>query len=590
MNTKNIKYASIAVVAIMGFASCDDFLDRPTEDAFTASSYYQTDAQLHSTSATIYNSPWYDFQRGFFKVGEVMAGNYYWGSSPYLTFTVNGTDEDLVNMSASLWSVNAYANVLVKNVNEIAGPGTTEAVRNEVKGEALVWKAMAYFYLVRTFGGVPIIHDNTSMIAAGNYNDVYRATPENVYDYIILTLKQAIEWLPSKPSDAGRLDKYCAKGLLAKVYLTKAGVTGTLNKEDLQNAVAYAKDVRDNSGRALEPEFWRIFRLSGNTCDESLIAWRWTAATTAGGNWTRQNTFQSDLGITGFSEFGDIWGEWASPSVDLIEAFGDSPLREERYNTDTRRKSTCMLPNDVYDYFWADHSETFAKGGFEVLDFCYNTDEATLKSRNSLSGNPAFQTGAHNVKHLVGDKYDHNEGPYGCGVSMQRMATSLATHLLRLADVYLVLAEAQSLIDGGTTSNADAVAAYNDVHTRACPLANQVSSVSWETIWKERRLELALEGDRWYDFVRLAYYNPDRALAELSAQKRGTYNGLADAYKTYFESGYSSWNTSSCTYDKGAEATFSKSIFSIPFPDTDKLTNPHLSEEPVNQDVSQYTY
>ncbi|MBE6340615.1 MAG: RagB/SusD family nutrient uptake outer membrane protein [Marinilabiliaceae bacterium] len=589
MKTNNIKYIALAMGSMIGFSSCDDFLDRPTEDAFTTQTYYKTDAQLHSTSATLYNSPWYDFQRGFFKVGEVMAGNYYWGSSPYLTLTVNGTDEDLVNMSASLWSVNAYANVLLKNVDELAGAATTEAVRNEVKGEALVWKAMAYFYLVRSFGGVPIIHDNTAMIAAGNYNDVYRATPENVYDYIILTLKKAIEWLPSKPSEAGRIDKYCAKGLLAKVYLTKAGVTGTLNKEDLQKAVEYATDVKNNSGRELEPDFWRIFRLTGNTCDESLIAWRWTAATTAGGNWTRQNTLQSDLGITGFSEIGDIWGEWASPSVDLIEAFGDSPLSETRQNVDARRKSTLMMPNDVYDYFWADHLSTFSKGGFEVLDFCYNEDAATIKSRNKLKGNPAFQTGAHNVKHLVGDMYDHNEGPYGCGVSMVRMGTSLATHILRLADVYLVLAEAQALLDGGTTSNAEALEAFNAVHNRSCSYVEE-TSITWEKIWKERRLEFALEGDRWYDFVRLSYYNADRAIEELKSQKRGTYDGLDKAYKTYFESGYSSWNVSSAAYTEAPAISYDKSIFTLPFPDTDKLSNPHLNEEPQNQDVSQYTY
>lgn len=587
MKLSNIKYAVAASALLFGATSCEDFLDRPGEDSYNTSTYYQTNDQLHSTSATIYNSPWYDFQRGFFKIGEVMSGNMCM-TSPYQTFTVNGTDEDLVNMSASLWSVNGYCNTLIKNVDELAGPATTEAVRNEVKGEALVWKAMAYFYLVRNFGGVPIVHENTSLLASGNYNSLTRATPENVYQYIINCLEKAIEWLPSKPSEAGRIDKYSAEGLLAKVYLTKAGVSGSLNKEDLANAVKYATDVKNNSGRTLQPNYFEIFRPSGNTCSESLIAWRWTV----GAEWTCQNSFQSDLAIGGFNEIGDIWGGWAGPSVDLIEAFGDNPLSASRMNADTRRKATCMMGGDVYEYFWEDYASTFSKGGFEMLDFVFNDDADVVASRNKMTGQgqTGINTGAQNVKHLVGDAFDHKDGTWGCGIAYDRMASALATHLLRLADVYLVLAEAQALIDGNTTTNAEALDAYNKVHMRACPAASAVSSLSWNTIWKERRLELAYEGDRWYDFVRLSYYNESAARAELAAQKRGTMNGITDALKVYFKSGYTNWDVSNCSYNNAVEASidFASVKFELPFPDTDKLTNPNLIKEPVDQEVPSY--
>ena len=73
MKLYNIK--SIAYIALMGLAlsSCDDYLDRPTEDAFDTSNYYATDAQCRAGVNYLYNSPWYDFRRGFFKVGEVMS-------------------------------------------------------------------------------------------------------------------------------------------------------------------------------------------------------------------------------------------------------------------------------------------------------------------------------------------------------------------------------------------------------------------------------------------------------------------------------------------------------------------------------------
>ena len=79
-----------------------------------------------------------------------MAGNYYWGSSPYLTMTVNSTDEDLVNMSASLWSVNAYCNTQIKNIDEKSGPACTEKAKLASVGEkcynalALVFRTFCY--------------------------------------------------------------------------------------------------------------------------------------------------------------------------------------------------------------------------------------------------------------------------------------------------------------------------------------------------------------------------------------------------------------------------------------------------------------
>lgn len=100
---RNIILKGLSVAAaVMAFTSCEDFLNRPAEDSYNVNNFYKNDAECEQGVNYMYNSPWYDFQRGFIKVGEVMSGNMYWGSSPYLDFTTNGTDEDLVNMSYSL--------------------------------------------------------------------------------------------------------------------------------------------------------------------------------------------------------------------------------------------------------------------------------------------------------------------------------------------------------------------------------------------------------------------------------------------------------------------------------------------------------
>lgn len=88
--------------------------------------------------------------------------------------------------------------------------------KNIVIGEALTWKAMAYFYLVRCFGAVPIIHNNSAIISGGQSNSVYKNKIEDVYTYIVKDLEKAIELLPAS-NLPGRIDKYSAYGLLSKV-------------------------------------------------------------------------------------------------------------------------------------------------------------------------------------------------------------------------------------------------------------------------------------------------------------------------------------------------------------------------------------
>ena len=579
MNLRNIKYAllaGISGIAALGFTSCDDFLNRAAEDTYNVNNFYQNDEQCYQGVNYLYSSPWYDFQRGFIKVGEVMSGNMYWSGSPYLTLTVNGTDPDLVNMSYSLWSVIGHCNTVYNNLKHASA--SQEAI-NASQGECLAWKAMAYFYLVRTFGEVPIIHDNAEEIANGTYNEKYKVEKADVFEYIIMTLEKAIEMLPSQPVAPGRIDSYCAKGLLAKVYLAKSGVgqVGTRNQADLDMAAKYAKDVIDNSGRTLMASYPDIFRLANNTAPESLFAWRWSAD---GEMWTMQNTLQSDLAMQGFDEFGDTWGGYQGPSVDLQDAFGVSALDDpsRRSDIDTRRKATMMMPGDKYEYFWQD------KGGFDVLRFVYDDTYGVGGPGGTWQSN----TGAQNVKHLYGDTYDHE---LGCGVTPKYMYSQLATHILRLSDVYLVYAEAV-LGNSSATSDASALAAFNAVRNRAIPTASPLTMITFDDIWKERRLEFAHEGDFWYDFVRLSWYNPTKAVALLTTQRRNGFYNINDLFKNYYQNGQWSYNPDETRYDTDTQApNVTVNSFQLPFPAEDVVFNPHLLEAPIHVDVrAEYSY
>ena len=584
---KHIKYLYIAFAftgAILT-TSCGDFLDRPAEDSYNAGNFYKDDSQCVQGVNYLYNSPWYDFQRGFIKVGEVMSGNYYWGSSPYMTLTVNSTDADLMNMSNSLWAVIGHANTVY---NYLKNASASQSVKNQCMGECLAWKAMAYFFLVRSFGDVPIVHDNSTMLADGSYSNVSRVQKSDVYDYIIMTLEKAMELLP-KAGNPGRIDYYSAEGLLAKVYLYKSGVNanahGQRNSDDLNKAASYAKDVIEHSGRTLMANYSDIFRLQNALNSECLFSWLWTADTSI---WTVQNTLQSDLAMQGFDEFGDCWGGYSGPSVDLQEAFGVSPLDDPatRTDVDERRKATMMMAGDFYDYFWEDKTDEQGRKGFNFLQFLYDSNGYGSGGPGTLQS----ATGVNSVKHLYGDAYDHKTHAVD-GISASNMHSSLATPVLRLSDVYLVYAEAV-IGNNNSTTDASAIDAFYKVRSRAIKSAARPTSITWNDVWKERRLELAMEGDRWYDFVRRSYYDMSGAINELKQQKRGAYYGLNTLYKNYYES--KSWNVDASTMHYATETlapNVSEQTFTLPFPSQDVVFNGNLQKTPVHVDVrSTYPY
>ena len=594
-NMKNaIKYIALATVIVFGAASCEKFLDRPSEDSYTTAQFYQNDAQMEQGINYLYNSPWQDITRFYSYSSECLAGNVYLADAaqrPYTFLAVTGEDAVLKDMSYALWAVNAQCNTVIHNIQAAKGNASTD-VKNRCIGEALAWKAMAYFFLVRTFGDVPIIHDNTEVIKEATYNEQKKVQKADVYEYVIMTLEKAMELLPKNAyiGKLNRIDYYAAEALLAKVYLTKAGVSGNLNPEDLAKARDYAKDVILNSGRTLTPKYSDIFRMTASQFQqtgEQLFTWHWQAANKSA--WTTQNYMQSDVGLVGFDENGDLWGDWKGPSIDLQEAFGvKNPALQDpttRVETDDRRKATFMLFGDQYDYFWTD-----VDGGFNLYRFFYDDSYypggLTTNGSSHAWGSP---TGASYCKHLYGDNADH-EAAFGYPAG--NMYNQLPTHILRLGDIYLVYAEACLL----TGDAATALEYVNKIRERAH--AAPVASVDFETIWKERRLELALEGDRWYDYVRRSYYDAESCIKDLESQRRSVYSpSLDDPYKRFVTNEQGEyvgpgngrpWDTSGISYDNQYDVSnVSASVFTMPFPTEDVVMNPNVAStaEAIHVDV-----
>jgi len=557
---KKYKYiiCIIAGISLFPTGCSEEFLNRPPEDTYIAEEWFQTEEQLNAAVNALYGGVWFDFQRSFINIGDVMAGNENdGGDNAFYTFNVNATTSGIAEAYNSLWMAVGYSNSVIEGIDKYAPESLSDAVVNRAMGEALVWKSMAYFYLVRSFGPVPIIESNSEAIINGTAVTLYRNTMTDVYEYIVRLLTRAAELLPEQ-NLPGRINKYGAYGLLAKVYLTRSGVgqNGSRNQADLDNARDHAKLVID-SPLELEPVYWNLFRIStGNRNPENLISWHWQAAEA----WGSQNALQADLAIQNLTGFGDGWGTWSGPSINLQQVFGEDAMlvgSENRRYDDARRKATMMMDGDFYEDLQRDKP----------------SDPNNPSSPKGLlvkwDGGAQFQspTGAWPRKHIVGNAKD-NEAEGGGFIGF--MKTNLSTHLLRLADVYLIYAEAV-LGNNATSSEPSALDALNKVRARSIAGHTPLTEFDFDDIMDERRRELAYEGDNWFDYVRLHYYKPADAIARLAAQERGGYSGNAANPPI---------TLNSMKYTPG------NGDFLLPIPEGDLLKNPNLMKEPVAFDFS----
>lgn len=164
------------------------------------------------------------------------------------------------NYAASFWAMH-YASI--KDVNHAIKAildgnleGTSTTVQNELMGQLKFFRAWNYFQLVRHWGGVPLLTEETE-----NYFSIEpsRATIAETYELIVSDFTEAIEKLPvSWGAFVGRPTRDAAKGLLAKAYLTMA--TAPLNETSYyQNARDLAKEVMDAGNYSLVEDINDVF-------------------------------------------------------------------------------------------------------------------------------------------------------------------------------------------------------------------------------------------------------------------------------------------------------------------------------------------
>ncbi len=448
---KHYKILAIFIGLLIFSACSDDFLDIAPEDRITIDNYYNNDDQLLTGGASLYNRPWFYFNEKFVLCMDVYAGNAngdYVDIAQFNKFAVFAANQFSTEGYQSLYSVVAYANSLLDIVENKCGADVTQEAKDWSRGEGLFMRATAYYYLVRTWGAVPILEDINTY---GTDVEVFKHKIEDIYTLIKRDLTEAADLLPLGWSDnnAGRATKGAANGMLAEVYLTLG---------DYGNAKTYADKVINSGQYALMPNYADIFHPENNNCIESVFELQWVSPP-QGQHWYYTNTHQAYLAAVGkLTGAGDGWGTFI-PSNDLIAAYEEGDLR---------RKPTIMEKGNFYP-------ELVTKDGGYLVE-------------NSMTNNFAgFR------KYVVGSA---DEWP-----SVNFMNTDINTHILRYAEVLLIRAEA-ILAGGASTTDATALADINAVRERAGLPA--LTEVTLDNILQERRMETVIESaDRWFDLARI---------------------------------------------------------------------------------------
>ncbi|HVU94016.1 MAG TPA: RagB/SusD family nutrient uptake outer membrane protein [Puia sp.] len=538
---KNLLLVSCFLLAI-GSGCKKDYFNRPPENALTVGTYYQTVAQVQNSTDILYAAPWFGLNgKAFLAIGDLAGGNAacYSGTDGSFDAFRNLSEGNATQTVQSAWNalytVVAQSNELLINLPGAATTaGIPTATINNALGEAHLIRGLAYFYLVRLFGNVPIITNPTN--DANTFTSVPTNPVTDVYKFITNDMGFAVRNCTAGVANTGHASSNSAAGMLAKVYLY----------EQNYDSARYFAELAINSGEfglvGLDAPgtFTSMFELAGNNCKESMIALQWTSNAGYGFGNQLQSVIAANSTITGT---GDGYGE-LGPSWDLQDAFktaGDS----------IRRHGTIMLGNDFYPELQK------AAGGYSV--------PPSINEQGMHAGMK---------KYVVGDPDDN-------GGLAAKQATSNNTYLLRLADVYLVEAEAilgkaagvqpgSGIPLSASTADPTALKYFNAVRQRAG--LTSLSSFTYLQLLNERRLEFAIEGDYWYDLCRIDGFNNQHhptAISIISAQNRGNSSGAGTAPN------YTDFTRNTYT------VTPTDNQFLLPIPASESSVDPALLQPPV---------
>ena len=452
-------------------------------------------------------------------------------------YTYNSESQYVSDAWFALYAGIDRANNIVKYVPSIQNMDSARKV--QIIAEARFLRGFYYTYLTWLFGGVPIPVEPSSNAYAP------REPLLNVFNQIISDFNFAAQNLPSRNSITGRVNRYTAQTMLAKVYLYMASCKENQVGKDLDNPLnqfdfvdqvdCYQKcltlcdSIYNNSGYSLHPNYNYLFIADTKLLKAELL---------------KENIMTVNAGSGGSSEY--LLFSYLSGPQGGVNTNGGGygllrPLGElaDRYDLTNDSRATQNISGNM--------SSTVSQA---ILTIKYYSTVAV----NAAGNNYCL------------DKFRQSDPAIRSALGIPTWASTLSFPLLRFADVILMYAEASYKVSGNATF---ARKLLLDLRNRAAQLdatkayvltQNYYRADFMQEISDERSRELCAEGWRRFDLIRWG------KLANVVTNLNTTnVNGISPNY--YY------WNI---LYSNAVKENYLPYKIWYPIPKRELETNPNL--------------
>ena len=475
LNNKWISALLPVVLLVAGTTGCSKFLDRKPLGVGTEDDIVQ--GGVEGKVFSLYGELRKDGMSGFPTLGfknirsDDAAKGSTTGDAGFITPIFDQYQYDAAQGQATIYWDDHYYFITLCNavIHDVDSMKLTDQASQQNRAEATFLRALTYFDLVRDFGDVPKIDFKINRPEDAN---IEKSTAAQIYTLIDADLDFAIANLPPEwPAKfIGRATKGAADGLKAKTLLYRKNWAGALAK---------AEDVIGSDRYELISPYYRLFKEEGENSLESLFEIQMYV--NANGSVNLGNNHNQVQGVRGSGDWDLGWG-FNVPTQALVDFYDPA---------DPRKDATILYSGQ------SDGGSSTGGYGRTLPPFpplaqpYWNkkvyTDPVRRSKITIFSGDPHF-------------------------------SRWLNIGILRYADVLLMAAEAANEL-GGAANTTKALDYLEQVRFRARNGNNAIlpkvtttdQAELREAIYKERRAELAMEGERFYDLVRW-----DRALTVLA--------------------------------------------------------------------------
>ncbi len=467
---KSIKFTILALALVCGLASCNDWLKEQQPNESKLSDFFISKDAAKQAVVGCYVPMTWNLGSTYcneWLIGDIASDDAIKGGE-YLKDMADAFDICKFQVVSSNSLLDAFYNAqyigisrcnqALESIGAMVLPDDmTETERAQMLGEAKFLRAFYYFRLVRLFGGVPM--PLVPVVSSEDWK-MQRSSSDEVYAQILTDLQDAEAVLPLRSEysadDLGRVTKGAAEALLMKV---------NLYLKNYSEVLRWGKLITASGEYSLVPDYFSQFLLENEWSEESVFEINYVT------------DMYSDYGGFGFTRgsFTQIMMRPRSANVGGVSGWGyDRPtwdLYAEFESGDPRRDWTILeqLPTEV-------ENET---AEIHYANYFYNR-------KYQMESYPASAEAA-----AKGLRFEFPDLTHASRAGLNWKE-------IRYADVLLMYAEAA--IESGTEL-ATAKEYINSIRHRASASLPEVEATR-EALRHERRVELAMEGHRWFDLCR----------------------------------------------------------------------------------------